>query len=244
MKKILPCNPSVLLLLALMYGNVCFSQTNEQRDSVKESSFEHWLTNKPKGLYNITSFSIVSERGNLFSGMQSSVGYKFNPHLGIGGGVGIERFTNLPTYDAYSTNFTLMPVFAEIRYTMLKSRVTPVIALQCGYKFLINRPWSQTDYTSWWLYPGLVINESYIWDEYDRGGMFLTGEIGVNFRIYQRFGIYAALTYSLWSVTGKHYHEIVQTIFMNSPPVVKEWLYTDAVKAYQHIFLFRVGFSF
>jgi hypothetical protein len=62
--------------------------------------------------------------------------------------------------------------------------------------------------------------------------------------VYKRFGIYSALSYSLWSVSGTHYQQIVQTIYMNDPPVVKEWLYTDGVKAYQHIFLFRIGFSF
>ena len=50
-----------------------------------------------QGLYNNTSFAIVSWKGNLFSGMQTVFGYKFNPHLGLGGGVGIERLRNLPT---------------------------------------------------------------------------------------------------------------------------------------------------
>jgi calcineurin-like phosphoesterase family protein len=210
----------------------------------KEKGFQRWMKYSPEGLYNYTSFALVSSNLNWFSGMQTSFGYRFKGHFGIGGGIGIERFANLPTYDYYTANFTLMPVFAEFRYTMLKSKCSPVAAIQGGYKFLVNQPSSQMDYWSEWMYPGLVLNEYYNWDSYRNGGFFVAAEAGVNWRIYRRLGLCALISYSIWSVSGQNNYWIYQTIYMSSPPVVKEWQYTEAVKAYQHLFLFRLGFSF
>jgi hypothetical protein len=246
MQRILKNIFTVIVLVSGFFHSYAWAQetTGKNKEIGGESGFLRLFNEKATGLYNNTSFGIVSERGNLFTGMQTAFGYKFNPHIGVGGGIGIERFKNLPTYGYYYSNFTLMPVFAEVRYTVLKSRVSPVIALQGGYKFLINLPYSQTDYSYYWMYPGLVINESYLWDEYTRGGLYLSAEIGVNYKIYKRFGLYASLAYSLWSVSGVNNELVVQTIYMNSPPVVKEWQYTETVKAYQHIFLFRLGFTF
>ena len=102
---------------------------------------------KPRGLYNNTSFAIASGRGNLFSGMQTLFGYKFNPHLGLGRGVGIERFTKLPTY-------------------------------------------SYMDEWQEWIYPPIAWNYYYNYDTYQRGGPFATPEIGVNAKVFKRFGVY------------------------------------------------------
>lgn len=235
---------SILFFVILSGSAQAQDGSNASPKANNESAIQRFFNEKPEGLYNNTSFVIISERGNLFSGMQTAFGYKFNPHLGVGGGIGIERFTNLPTYSYYYSNFTLLPVFAEVRYTVLKSKISPVIALQGGYKFLINLPYSQTDYSYSWGYEHLVLNESFIWDEYTRGGLSLSAEVGVNCKIYKRFGLYASVAYSLWSVSGVNNEQIVQTIYMSSPPVIKEWHYTEAVKAYQHIFLFRLGFTF
>jgi len=214
--------------------------------SVKsESGLQRWLNDKPRGLYNNTSFAIVSWRGNIFSGMQTSFGYKFNPHLGIGGGIAIERLSNLPTYSYYTANFTYMPVFAELRYTMLKSRFSPVLALQGGYKILINTPSSQMDEWWTWLYPPYAWNYYYNYDTYTRGGLFATIEAGVNVKVYKRFGVYASVDYSIWSVSGiNHYWVYFATEFEPGKMTVVVNEYTRAVLAYQGIFLFRLGFSF
>ncbi|MCX6242612.1 MAG: hypothetical protein NTX43_12460 [Bacteroidetes bacterium] len=210
-----------------------------------QGGFQRWLQEKPKGLYNNTSFAIVSERGNLFSGMQTSFGYKFNPHLGLGGGIGIERFSNLPTYSYYEANFTLLPVFAELRYTVLKTRFSPVIAVQGGYKILVNTPSSQMDEWMTWIYPPYAWNYYYNYDIYHRGGPFVTIEIGVNAKVYKRFGIYASVDYSLWSVSGDNHYWVYQATSFDpgqTTAIVNE--YITNVFAYQHIFLFRLGFTF
>ncbi|MCX6283181.1 MAG: hypothetical protein NTW31_02950 [Bacteroidetes bacterium] len=214
--------------------------------SVKsESGFQRWLVEKPKGLYNNTSFAIVSGRGNVFSGMQTAFGYKFNPHLGIGGGIGIERITNLPTYSYYTANFTFMPIFAEVRYTILKTRFTPVIALQGGYKVLINTPSSQMDEWMTWIYPPFAWNYYYNYDTYTRGGLFANLEIGVNAKVYKRFGVYASVDYSVWSVSGtNHYWVYNAQEFDPGRVTYVATEYTQGVVAYQGIFMLRLGFTF
>jgi len=203
------------------------------------------MNEKPKGLYNNTSFAIISGRGNLFSGMQTVFGYKFNPHLGIGGGIGIERFTNLPTYSYYTGNFTLMPVFAEIRYTVLKSRFSPVIALQGGYNEIINIPSTQAEEWTVWEYSPYVWSYYYSYDSYLRGGPVATLELGVNARIYKRFGLYASVDYSVWSVSGTRSTWRYQHISVDpGKEKITEFFNTQSVFAYQQIFLFRLGFTF
>ena len=223
------------------------NQGNESvaASSEKKSSPPRWLEEKPRGLYNNTSFAIISGRGNLFSGMQTIFGYKFNPYLGIGGGIGIERFTNLPTYSYYTANFTLMPVFAEVRYTILKTRVSPVIALQGGYKWLINTPSSQMDEWMECVFPPYAWNYFYNYDTYKRGGFFAAAEIGVNAKVYGRFGIYSCISYSIWSVSGDNHYWIYN--YTSFGPGEVSYIATENIShvlAYQQIFLFRLGFSF
>lgn len=241
----------ILLFLIIVCGSFfcgsAFTQSEGEKEpgNKSQSGFERWMDVKSKGLYNTTSFAIVSERGNWFSGMQTAFGYKFNPYLGIGAGIGIERFTNLPTYSYYKANFTLVPVFAEIRYTILKTRVSPVVALQGGYKWLINSPSSQADELTKWVFPPYAWNYYYSYDTYRRGGLFAALELGVNARVYKRFGLYAALSYSVWSVSGENHFWVYQyTQFEQGKvnEVVKE--YWEPVLAYQNVFLFRLGFTF
>jgi len=237
------------IIFALVLFCCAVTAANAQDTAVKQAAvggggFQRWLDEKPGGLYNNTSFAIVSQWGNLFSGMQTTFGYKFNPHLGIGGGLGIERFSDLPTYSGYSANFTFMPVFAEFRYTVLKGRVSPVIALQGGYKFLVNRPSSQMDEWMEWVFPPYSWTYNYNWDSYSSGGMFANIEIGLNVKIYKRFGLYASLDYSAWSVQGTNNFWSYQYIAVNPETQVILREYYDNVIAYQDIFLFRLGFTF
>jgi hypothetical protein len=120
-----------------------------------------------------------------------------------------------------------------------------VIALQGGYKRLINTPTTQMDEWMEWIYPPVAWNYYYNYDTYTRGGFFAAIEIGMNARVYRRFGIYASVSYSIWSVAGRNHYWIYQATEM-SPGDVSAIAteYTQGVLAYQHIFLFRIGFTF
>ena len=248
---------SRILIVLVVIGTVtgrAFSQSADNTKAVElasdhsvksANSFDRWLDEKPKGLYNNTSFSVVSGRGNLFCGMQTVFGYKFNPHIGIGGGIGIERFTDLPTYAYYKANFTFLPVFAEVRYTVLKTRFSPVIALQGGYKALINIPSSQLEEWMKWVFPPYAWNYYYNYDTYLRGGLFANLELGVNAKVYKRFGVYASVDFSIWSVAGQNHYWVFEATSAGSGQTnARVTENVNPVLAYQQIFLFRLGFTF
>jgi hypothetical protein len=203
------------------------------------------MEESPRGWYNVTTFSIVNSTGQSFNGMQTIFGYHINPHLGAGLGFGIERFAKMPMYDSFTANLTMLPVFADLRYTVLKSKVSPVIALNLGYKFLVNIP--STKYVTYTdtIYSGTAWNTWYYNDTYNRGGWFLNAEIGVKLRIIKRFSLNGSVGYSLWSVSGNRNTWLYQFL-PASGGGVKETLLTATEKtlAITHTFLFRIGFGF
>jgi len=75
-------------------------------------------------------FQVISERYETRSEMQISPsftitnGYMFNEHLAAGVGIGFEIFER---------NF--FPVFADFRYTLWDSKVSPFFAVKAGYSF-------------------------------------------------------------------------------------------------------------
>ena len=239
----------VIVFIILAAGRVpLLAQTEEAAGShvIPETRAGNWMDERYKGFYNVTSFSVFDFTGNWMNGMQTICGYKFNPYLGLGGGIGIERFPSLPTYSIYSANFTLMPVFADLRYTVTKTKVSPVIAVDAGYKFLINIPSSQMVTWTDSIYPPYAWNDYYLYDTYLRGGFFFTIEVGVKARVYKRLGLFCSADYSLWSVSGDNHYWVYQYVPGEEPGTIK-WTATESVVkvlAYQHVFLIRFGFTF
>jgi hypothetical protein len=198
-----------------------------------------WWTEKPTGFYNNTTFGIVTTRGNLFTGMQSSAGYKLNPHIAFGGGVGLERYTDTPTYDTLTANLSLLPVFAEVRYTILKKRVSPVVALNGGYKILLNVPSSQMISWTEVVYPGFFWTDFYEYDTYTRGGFFFTVEAGVKANVWKRLSMYLSADYSLWSIAGDHHYWMYEHAGGNTTETHE----VSQTVAYTHVFVLRLGFG-
>jgi hypothetical protein len=199
-----------------------------------------WWSEKPAGFYNNTTFGIVTMRGNLFTGMQSSAGYKLNPHIAFGGGIGIERYTDTPTYDTLTANLSLLPVFAEIRYTVLNKRVSPVIAVSGGYKVLLNVPSSQMISWTEEVYPGYFWTDFYEYDTYTQGGLFFTIEAGVKANVWKRLSMYLSADYSLWSVAGDHHYWMYEHAAGNTTETHE----VSRTVAYTHMFVVRLGFGF
>lgn len=194
--------------------------------------------------YNVTTFSIINSEQDLLNGMRTGFGYRFNPWIAVGGGAGLERYTDQPMYGDYRANLSLMPLFAEVRYTVLNRRVSPVIALNGGYKVLLNLPSSNMiDYT-YTIYPGIAWNRYYEYDAYTRGGLFLTAEAGVRGLVYKRWGVYLAVEYSLWSVAGTHHTWEYQYLAKPEGTEAKEYHYTSTAVAYTHVFGLRIGFTY
>lgn len=70
--------------------------------------------------------------------INSSHGYQFNPYLFLGGGVGVHFMSEYetPYMDIaldYRKNQVDIPVFANVRWTVLNNRITPLADVKCGY---------------------------------------------------------------------------------------------------------------
>lgn len=180
----------------------------------------------------------------MLNGFRTSFGYKFNPHFGIGGGAGLERYVGMRTYDTLNCNLSMLPIFAEARYTVLDTKFSPVIALQGGYNILLNIPNSQMDYGISMTLPGYPWNEWFEYDQYSRGGWFLSAEAGVRMKTWKRTSIVLTFDYSWWKIGGDHYLWIYQHIPNTTGETVNNWYFSETTIAYVQSFLFRIGFCF
>jgi hypothetical protein len=205
----------------------------------------NWMAEGSKGFYNVTTFSIDLFEPPVLNGMQTICGYRLNPFISIGGGVGLERYVGMSMYDTLTANLSLLPVFAEIRYTILDKKVTPVIALQGGYKFLINRSSTEVSTYTVDIFPPYAYNTYDEYDYYDQGGFLFTVEAGVKAKVYKRFAVFFSADFSVWSVSGDHYKWTYQ--YLSAPdgqPKVTTSHYTLPSIAYNQMLLFRLGFAF
>jgi hypothetical protein len=204
-----------------------------------------WLDEDWHGFYNVTTFSVDLFKAPFINGMRTVCGYRLNPFIAIGGGIGLERYVGMKMYDTLTANLSLLPVFGEIRYTILNKKVTPVIALQGGYNFMLNR--SSTEVLTWKedIYPPYAYR---IYDEYNyyhEGGFLFTVEAGVRAKLYKRFSVYFSADYSVWTMSGEYYKWTYE--YLSAPGgTVKETYthYTLPTMSYNQMLLFRVGIAF
>jgi hypothetical protein len=207
-----------------------------------------FISEKPTGFYNVTTFIPVTLSGQFLSGLQTICGYKVNSYLSIGGGIGYERFNSILTYEDFKADLSQLPVFIDIRFTPLNGKISPVIAVNGGYKFLLNKPSTQIRYDT--VYGNVLFvdsrNDYSDYNIFKRGGPFITAEAGVKARFFKRVALYLAADYSLWSISGD-YHLTNRQNLLGSDNI---WRLTasaettDKSLAYIHVFLVRLGICF
>jgi hypothetical protein len=232
------------LFLICCFNDLCFGQAAGTPGKEEVPSFNQ----KSTGFYNVTTFIPVTFSGQFLSGLQTICGYKVNNYLSIGGGIGYERFASILTYEDFKADLSLLPVFADIRYTVLNGKFSPVIAVNGGYKFLLNKPSTQVRYDT--VYSNTIgvpgRNDYSDYNIYQGGGPFITAEAGVRAMVFKHIGLYLAVDYSLWSVSGTYYLTNKQDL-LGSDNI---WRMsgsdetTDKSLAYVHMFLIRLGIVF
>jgi hypothetical protein len=241
-KKVIKFFPAVLLLICWCH-NTGLSQASGTPGKKEDPSFSQ----KSSGFYNVTTFIPVTFSGQFLNGLQTICGYKINRYLSVGGGIGYEHFTSILTYEDFKADLSLLPVFADIRYTVLKGKFSPVIAVNGGYKFLLNRPSTQVRYDT--IYSSAIgvpgRNDYTDYNLFTHGGPFITAEAGVSAKVFRKAALFLAVDYSLWSITGD-YHLLNQQDLLGSGGWVKTGLSetTDKSLAYVHMFLIRLGIVF
>jgi hypothetical protein len=202
---------------------------------------------KPTGFYNVTSFTPVTTNGDFFNSVQTVCGYKLIPQLAIGAGIGYEHFRSIATYADFKADLSLLPVFIDIRYTVLKGKVSPVVTVEAGYKFLLNKPSTQTIYDT--VYSSILTvaqrDDLMDYEVYSRGGAFITAGIGIKIRITGILSLYCAPEYSLWSISGNHYYS--DHTYLEGQAGWAKVNSTEAVSktlSYIHVFQVRLGIVF
>jgi hypothetical protein len=241
-KKGIPWFLAVLMLL-LCCNSQSFGQAGTSDQKANPSDLR-----KSTGFYNVTTFIPVTFSGQFFGGLQTICGYKVNNFLSVGGGIGYERFNSIPTYEDFEADLSLLPVFIDIRLTPLTGKFSPVIAINAGYKILLNKPSTQIRYDTVKSSAGFVParNDYSEYTIYDQGGPFVTAEVGFRAMVFKRVGLYLAVDYSLWSVSGVYY--LSDKLELQGSDDI--WRVnssaetTDKSMAYVHAFFVRLGICF
>jgi hypothetical protein len=241
-------NKGLLCLLTVILCSLCsfnpdFGQTNVT-DNQKSTPTP---VNRQTGFYNVTTFIPVSFNGQFLSGIQTICGYRINSHLAVGGGIGYEHFTSLLTYENFKADMSLLPVFADIRYTFFDQRFSPVIAVDGGYKFMLKKAVTQNRIdTTLGNIDGIPSRTDYLDNNvFSQGGFFFTAEGGVKARVSKKLALFLSVDYSLWQVSGD-YNLTSQTDILGSDG----WVLSNPVTttensiAYVHIFFIRLGIAF
>jgi hypothetical protein len=111
----------------------------------------------------VYSYPYAHTRMTLAPSFTITNGYMFNEHWAAGAGVGFEIFDH-----------NLFPLFAELRYTLWDSRISPIMAMKGGYSFgNFKEKHHEELYVSWSPYH---VNDAGL---RHYGGMMLHPEIGV-----------------------------------------------------------------
>ena len=171
---------------------------------ISEENNTRFENRKKKGYFNTTQIGMlmgnrqITERFSQYSGgwgvwsfeetrteMQISPsltmtnGYMFNEHWAAGVGVG---------YEIFEWNF--FPVFADIRYTLRESKISPFFTVKAGYSF---GDFKKKHYDGLYLhYEPYYVNNA---DFRNYGGLMLHPEMGIKVAISENADLLFSIAY-------------------------------------------------
>jgi hypothetical protein len=136
---------------------------------------------KTEGYFIHLSASVLTgenELGNTISySFHLSNGYQFKNGLGVGIGSGLEEM-----------EVTLIPLYADVRYYPLKTRITPYVLLKTGYGFVVSDKGLERDY-----YYNTPVES--------KGGLLFSAVAGVSLYTWQRFAVNIGVGYRYQKIT-------------------------------------------
>jgi len=128
------------------------------------------LLQAQEGYFNLTQLSyLIGEanenapspvKSNMIPSVVNINGYRVNEHFSIGVGVGMIPFS-----------YTVVPIFADFRITLLKDNLSPMLALKVGYSYANSKK-------DIWGYSSTDIKS--------RGGAMLNPEVGFKVIVTER----------------------------------------------------------
>jgi len=121
-------------------------------------------------------------RTQFFPSVTMTNGKRFNDHLAAGVGVGVEIF------DRY-----LFPAFLDIRYTLLKNKVSPFLAIKTGYAFGAGKNLTIIQTLS--QNPDYYSNQSTEISTKKNGGLMVHPEIGFRIPLSEKADLLFTVAY-------------------------------------------------
>ena len=133
---------------------------------------------RPVNERNTISYN-YDARTEFFPSITMTHGKIYNEHFAAGIGLGYENF-----------NRNLFPVFLDIRYTLLKNKVSPFFAIKAGYSLSFSK---KKHYDKLTLYYGPVnIENAYL---KKGGGLMLHPELGFRIPINEKSELLFTVAY-------------------------------------------------
>ena len=158
-----------------------FKETAATTNGVSKKEF------KQKGFSNITEvhFALGSQLGNdnIFC-VQTVNGYQFNSILNAGVGIGLDYYIypGRVYYNPSGTSFqSMIPIFADLRFNLLKGSVKPFIIAAGGYSLIYSS--TKDNYITY--KGGLLLNPSV------GVKIFVSSKIALNFSVGYRMQKYS-----------------------------------------------------
>jgi hypothetical protein len=159
------------------------ASVSSEKLNLRRSGMELPFSFEPKGYINITDFGVLTATGNnnqnaIFS-VASFNGYSFASRFIAGAGIGIELFETV-----------MLPLYADTRVILAKSRITPFALLKSGYTFAMEDP------------------EGYWGESYDSHGGFMLGAgVGTFIWVSDRSSFEINLLYRFQSIRTERTYE-------------------------------------
>lgn len=140
-------------------------------------------SNLKTGYYNLTDMGVLIGTGNNNNSAPFSImmvnGYRFNPHISSGLGVGIEFFST-----------PVIPLYIDTRYDFYDRSISPFAYLKGGYSFQVGE------------------NNSYYYEKISsKGGLMFGVGVGIRVSLGEKSQLIAGLGYRFQKLDYSYYDE-------------------------------------
>jgi hypothetical protein len=154
--------------------------TKAQVSFIEPVAYPVKVNQKTNGYFIQLSTSIltgINESGNTTGyGIHLTNGYQFKNGFGVGIGSGLEKM-----------GITIIPLYADVRYYPLKTRISPFGVLKTGYSFAASDKFSGGDF-------------NYLPTDTE-GGFLFNALMGISFFTWQRTAVSIGLGYRYQKIT-------------------------------------------
>lgn len=202
----------------IYFENECGIRIIQQNDldTIQPYVKENFFSLKKRGYYNLSSLALLFGEGRNDNVPVPSLtivnGYYFHPQVFTGLGIGYEHY-----------EWSVLPLFAEVKYLFKKDRVIPFASLKLGYGISLKKEDQVNDYYS------NDIGKTY-------GGALISPEVGLLIPVGQSDAFLISLGYHHQELS---YNSYQYYYWLSSTDYMKKRVYTN----YNRI-SFRVSFMF